>query len=125
MPKLNSYINTLGLFAHSSIGLLGAGDSVSVMAMPGGEETVYYNGIRDKDYQIQVSAKSKNQNDCYTALTTIYQTLEQLTELNSDNGTFDFQSIETRSLPNLIGQDEQGFFVWGVNLSCKITIYKE
>lgn len=125
MERLNSHINTLNLFARSRIGLLGASESISVMAMPGGEEEVYFDGIRDKNYQIQVSAKSKNQNDCFTALTTVYQNLERLEELNSNNGSFDYQSTRTASLPNLIGQDDDGFFIWGVNLSCKITIYEE
>lgn len=125
MEILNNHINTLNLFARSRIGLLDVKDSISVMAMPGGEETVFFDGIRDKDYQIQVSAKSKNQNDCYTALTDIYQDLERLDELESKNGSFDFQNIKTASLPNLIGQDDDGFFIWGVNLSCKITIYEE
>lgn len=125
MEILNNYINTLNLFARSRIGLLDVKDSISVMAMPGGEETVFFDGIRDKDYQIQVSAKSKDQNNCYTALTDIYQDLERLDELESKNGSFDFQNIKTASLPNLIGQDDDGFFIWGVNLSCKITIYEE
>lgn len=125
MERLNDHINTLNLFARSRIGLLGESDSISVMAMPGGEETVFFDGIRDKNYQIQVSAKSKNQNNCFDALTTVYQNLERLDELNSNNGSFDYQSTKTASLPNLIGQDDSGYFVWGVNLSCKITIYEE
>lgn len=125
MERLNSHINTLDLFARSRIGLLGESDSISVMAMPGGDETVYFDGIRDKNYQIQVSAKSKNQNNCFNALTTVYQELEQLDELKSNNGSFDYQTTRTASLPNLIGQDDSGYFIWGVNLSCKITIYEE
>lgn len=125
MERLNGHINTLGLFATSRIGLLDTGDSVSVMAMPGGVEEVFFDGIRDKDYQIQVSAKSKDQNECFTSLTTVYQNLERLDQLKSNNGSFDYQSTTTASLPNLIGQGDDGFFVWGVNLSCKITIYEE
>lgn len=125
MAKLNSHINTLDLFARSRIGLLDTDDSIAVISMPGGEETVFFDGVRDKDYQIQISAKSKNQNNCYDALTAVYQNVERLEELNSDNESFDFQKATTASLPNLIGQDDDGFFVWGVNLSCKITIYEE
>lgn len=125
MERLNGHINTLDLFARSRIGLLGESESISVMAMPGGEESVFFDGIRDKNYQIQVNAKSKNQNECFTALTTVYQNLERLDDLKSNNGSFDYQSTTTASLPNLIGQDDDGYFIWGVNLSCKITIYEE
>ena|SRR5699024_1098973 len=124
MNQLNKKINNLNLYAHCRIGLLDEGESLSIMAMPGGEETVYYDGERDKDYQIQVNSKSINQNNCFDALTKIYQTLENLEDLPSQNGSYDFQKIETRSLPNLVTQDEQGFFIWALNISAKITIYK-
>lgn len=123
MQKLNQKINSMNLFAHSSIGDLDADESISIMPMPGGEETVYFDGIRDKHYQVQVNTKSRDQANCLNALTTIYQTLENLEDLSSDNGSFDFQSIKTASLPALVMVDEQGFFIYALNISCKITIY--
>ncbi|MEK0285918.1 minor capsid protein [Caldifermentibacillus hisashii] len=124
MLKLNQKINSLGLFAKSTIGLLEENENISVMAMPGGEETVYFDGTRDKNYQVQVNAKSKNQMNCYDALTTIYQTLENLEELPSGNGSYEFNGIETKSLPSLLEQDEQGYFIYVLSISAKITIYK-
>lgn len=124
MMKLNQKINSLGLFAHSSIGLLAADESLSIMAMPGGAETVFMDGVRDKDYQVQVNAKSQDQMNCFNALTEIYQTLENLDSLPSGNGSYDFEKIETKSLPSLVTQDEQGFFVYALSISAKITIYK-
>ena len=124
LDRLKDKINSFGLYAHCTIGLLDEGESLSIMAMPGGEETVYYDGERDKDYQIQVNAKSIDQNNCFDALTKIYQILENLEDLPSQNGSYDFQKIETRSLPNLVTQDEQGFFVWALNISASITIYQ-
>ncbi len=124
MLQLNDKINSLDLYAPCYIGLLGPEDSLSIMAMPGGDEVVFMNGARDKDYQVQVNAKSKDQLACLNALTYIYQTLENLIDLPSENDSFDFQSISTKSLPNLVAQDEQGFFVYVLNISAKITIYK-
>ncbi len=124
MDQLNNKINSLDLFANCRIGLLGTSDSLSIMAMPGGAETVYFDGVRDKSYQVQVNAKSKNQLHCFDSLTKIYQTLENLTDLPSLNGSFDFQSISVPNLPNLIAHDEQGYFIYGLSLSAKITIYK-
>lgn len=123
MDRLNDHINSLGLSTNSRIGLLGVSDSISIMAMPGGEETVFFDGIRDKNYQVQINAKSKNQNLCFDYLTVIYQNLERLESLESSNNSFDFQKIEIRSLPNFVGQDEQGFFIWALSISAKITIY--
>lgn len=124
MLKLNQKINSLGLYADSRIGLLDVGESLSIMAMPGGAETVFFDGTRDKEYQVQVNAKSKNQMDCFNALTYIYQSLEDLEELPSDNGSYEFNGIETKSLPSLLEQDEQGFYIYVLSLSAKITIYK-
>jgi len=123
MQKLNQKINSMDLFAHSVIGPLDEDESISIMAMPGGAESVYFDGIRDKQYQVQVNTKSRNQANCMNALTMIYQKLENLNKMSSDNGSFDFQSISTASLPNLVMFDEQGFFVYALNISCKITIY--
>lgn len=124
MIKLNQKINSLSLYAPCVIGVLGESESLSIMAMPGGEETVYFDGVRDKDYQVQVNAKSRNQLNCFNALTTIYQILENLSDLPSDNGSYDFQRITTQSLPSLVMQDEDGFFIYQLSISAKITIYE-
>lgn len=122
--KLNGKINSLGLYARSSIGLLDVDESLSIMAMPGGSELEYMDGTRDKDYQVQVNAKSMDQMDCYNALTAIYQSLENLSELPSGNGSYEFNKISITSLPSLVMQDEQGFYVFQLSLSAKITIYR-
>lgn len=124
MDRLNQKINDLDLYARCRIGLLDTNESLSIMAMPGGAETVYMDGSRDKDYQVQVNAKSKNQLNCFNALTYIYQTLENLADLPSENGSYEFNKIETKSLPSLVEQDEQGFYVYALSISAKITIYQ-
>lgn len=124
--RLNDFINTLGLFAWSDVGVLDTGESMSLMAMPGGDETVYFDGVRDKDYQMQVNAKSKNQLNCIEALSEVARVLENLSEgeIQSHNETFDFESIRITSLLSLVGQDEQGYFVYALSISAKITIYE-
>lgn len=124
MDQLNKKINSMNLFANSRIGLLGADESISIMVMPGGAETVYFDGTRDKSYNIQVNAKSKNQLNCFNALTKIYQTLENLDDLPSENGSYEFQGITTQSLPSLLEQDEQGYWVYVLSINAQITIYK-
>lgn len=125
--RLNDYINTLDLYAWSDVGMLSDTDSISLMAMPGGEETVFHDGARDKDYQMQVNAKSENQLNCIDALSKIARKLEKLEEgaISSDNNTFDFESIKVTSFVSIIGQNEQGYFIYQVSLSAKITIYGE
>lgn len=124
--RLNDYINTLDLFAESVVGTLEEGESISLMAMPGGEEIVYFDGVRDKDYQLQVNAKSRNQLNCVESLSKIAATLENVgpNEIKSHNGSFDFESITVTVMPNIIAHDEQGFFIYALSISAKITIYQ-
>src|SRR5690625_196896 len=76
--RLNDFINTLDLFAWSDVGVLDDGDSISLMAMPGGEETLFMDGTREKNYQMQVNAKSLNQLNCVESLSQIAKALENL-----------------------------------------------
>lgn len=124
LVQLNRFINTQSLFAKSVLGVLGATDSMSIMAMPGGAETVFFDGTRDKSYQVQINAKSNRQDYCINALNTLSQTLERLTDLPSANGSYDFESITVTSLPSFLTQDESGYFIYELSISAKITIYQ-
>ena len=124
--RLNDYINTLDLFARSNVGILETEDSLSVMAMPGGEETVYFDGTRDKNLNIQINAKSINQLNCIDSLAKIARVLENLPEnaIQSENDSFYFESISVTSPVSIVAKDEQGFFIYALSISAKITIYK-
>lgn len=108
--KLNQFINSQKPFAQSVLGALKENESISVMAMPGGTETVFFDGTRDKDYQVQINAKSKRQDNCINELNKLSQILERLDDLPSGNGSYDFESITITSLPSFLMQDEHGFF---------------
>lgn len=122
--KLNQFINSQKPFARSEIGALKATDSISVMAMPGGAEKVYFDGTRDKDYQVQINAKSKRQDYCINELNKLSQILERLEDLPSGNGSYDFESITVTSLPSFLVHDESGYFIYEVSISAKITIHE-
>lgn len=131
LMELKEYINaqklassTLNNPLTSVIGLLLADESMSIMAMPGGAETVYMDGSRDKAYQVQINIKSKRQDVAMNALNTIAKKLENLELLPSGNGSYDFQQIKVTSNPSFLQQDEQGFFVWVLSISAELTISK-
>lgn len=124
--RLNDFINTLDLYAWSNVGLLEETESLSVMVMPGGEEIVYFDGTRDKNLNIQINAKSKNQLDCIDSLAKIARILENLPEnaIQSENNSFYFESISITSPVSIVSQDEQGFFIYALSISAKIHIKK-
>src|SRR5690606_37506946 len=106
--RLNDYINTLDLFAWSNVGLLEESEFLSVMAMPGGEEIVYFDGTRDKNLNIQINAKSKDQLNCIEALSKVARMLENLPEdaIKSENDSFYFEPISVTSPVSIVSQDE-------------------
>lgn len=131
LVELNQYIKDQKLASSmlnkpltSAIGLLGANESMSIMAMPGGAETVYMDGSRDKAYQVQINVKSKRQDVAMNALNTIAKKLENLDSLPSGNGSYDFQQIKITSNPSFLQQDEKGFFVWVLSISAELIISK-
>jgi len=124
--RLNDYINTLDVFAQSNVGSLGINESLSVLAMPGGEENIFMDGTRDKHLNIQVNAKSQNQLNCIESLSLIARKLENLVEgaITSDNDSFNFQRATITSPLNIVAHDEQGYFIYALSISAKITIYE-
>lgn len=52
MQQLNRRINSLNLFSRSVIGVLNDEDSIVITSIPGADETVYFDGTRDKNYNI-------------------------------------------------------------------------
>src|SRR5690625_2120141 len=124
--RLNDYINTLDVFAQSNVGSLGINESLSVLAMPGGEENIFMDGTRDKHLNIQVNAKSQNQLNCIESLSLIARKLENLAEgeIASDNDSFNFQRVTITSPLNIVAHDEQGYFIYALSISAKITIYE-
>lgn len=122
--RLNAHINTLGLFAASHVGNLDITDSISVLAVPGGISQTYYDGTRDQDYNVQISAKSDDQNVCVGALNSIMDNLILLSTLNSNNGSFEFNRFVIENPPTFVTQLETGEFIYELSCTAKITIFR-
>lgn len=128
--KLNQYINSLSLPGSNSnrlvskIGLLQTTESLAVSASPGGAQEVFYDGSRDKEYQVQISCKSLRQDVCMNALNNLSTKLENLVNLDSGNDSYEFQGITITSLPSLLGEDDKNYFIWVVSISAQLHIKK-
>lgn len=123
--RLNEYLNTLDLFTDSTVGGMTENDSISLLAMPGGNEIPFHDGTKDKELNIQINAKSKNQFNSIEALSKISKKLEDLKrdEIQSNNGTFNFDEIKVSSYVSIVAEDEQGSFIYQVSFIAKITIF--
>ena len=122
--RLQEQIENLDLKSPSYIGVLDIDDSVSILATPGGISNLFYDGTKDQQYNIQFSAKSKNQETCLFDLSDIYDYLYSLQPITSNNGSFEFQGFTGITLPTFVVQDEQGWFIYQMSATANLTIYK-
>ena len=120
--SLNDYINSLNLYAESYVGILEVSDSISVIATPGGINQIYYDGVRDQDYNIQFTAKSKRQDLCVDALNVIMNNILTVKDIPSLNDSYFYDRMIVQSPPSFIGTDEEGYFVWQLSSTAKLTI---
>src|SRR5699024_11868832 len=81
---------------------------------------------RDKFLNVQINAKSQNQLNCIESLSLIARKLENLPEnaIQSDNDSFKFQKISITSPLSIVAHDDQGYFLYALSISAKITIYE-
>lgn len=122
--RLNEFINSLGLYANSNVGNLMDTESISVTALPGGITQKFYDGIRDQDYNISFVTKSKQQQNCVSALNAIQYSLLTINDLPSGNGSYVFDSFVSDTPPNFVVKDEQGWFIYELSATAKLTINK-
>lgn len=123
--RANQHINTLGLYTRSIVGPLPDGKvGISLIPLPGGAQVEYMDGSRDKDYNLQISAKSEDPQECLNALYAIGHSLEQLQDLPSSNNSYDFDRFVVTSMPSLVMQDAQHFFIYQLTVVAKIFIKK-
>lgn len=104
------------------IGSLDEGESMAIMTLPGGEEAVYFDGVRDKTLNIAIDIKSKSTIRAYQTLNVLFQLLESLVDLPSQNDSYDFNGITTTNAPNKIGADEH-YELWECTFAFDLTIY--
>ena len=124
IPRLNSYINSLNLGLRSTIGILDTGNSMAIAPLPANNDTVYMDGSRDREQNIQVLVKHSNGGAVFEMMNKLERELSKLKELPSNNDTYTFNEIYTVSTPNLVGADETGKFIYDLTIVASIHIYK-
>lgn len=118
------YINNLSPFAHCKIGLLDEGNALSVIQTPGGNETSFFDGSRLKEVQMNVMAKHIKPEVAPEFLSYLFQELELLQALPSENGSYEFYGVTITSLPSLVAIDNQDYAIYQCSISVQILIHK-
>lgn len=127
MERLCDKINTMPrLPVVCKLGYLGAAESLVLYPLPGGKVVQQFmDGSSDQQLNYEVAMKSKSQNNINSTLWVIQNELEKLKVLDSQNGSFIFDELIITNKPFINQIDNQGWFVFLLDVQAKITVFKE
>lgn len=127
LERLVERVNQIsGLPMQCEPGYLGVGESFVVYPLPGSNVTQeYMDGTTDQQLNFEFAVQSKIPGKINDTLWLVQNELEKLQELNSNDGSFDFQSIAITNKPFINQTDDQGWFVFLLDVQAKITVYRE
>lgn len=125
LKQLNQYMSKIVPTDYKiTIGPPLATKSVAIIPSLGGSESVYMDGTRDKEYQIQIDIKAPlNEQLKAINIADSLLSLELLDDLPSTNNSYEFYGITVTSLPSLLAADEQYYF-YSLSISAKLLIYR-
>ncbi|MEN2467889.1 minor capsid protein [Ornithinibacillus sp. JPR2-1] len=108
------------------LGYLGTDESLVLYPLPGSQVTTeYMDGTTDQQLNYEIAMKSKAQKRIHESLWAIQNELENLTELESQDGSFEFDELIITNKPFINQIDDQGWFVFLLDVQAKITVFKE
>lgn len=125
IERLTEKINTLELPNHLVKGYLDANESLVIYPIPGGRTIrEYMNGDEDKRLNYEIAYKSKSQEKLSGTLWELQTFVDELEELESENDSFQFNDIAVTNTPYINSFDDQGWYVFLLDIQAEITIFK-
>lgn len=103
-------------------------NSISIYALAGGRTIQeYMDGVKEKslNYEIQVKVKTEGRDEGYNALGLISRSLEELTELNSSNGSFEFNKISISSEQYLTDVSKDNYMYFTFTFTAYVTVHNQ
>lgn len=126
IERLNEHINQIpDMPIQSRLGYLDAVESLVVYPLPG--STIlqeYMDGVSDQRLNYEIAMKSKSQHKISEVLWKIQRELSNLNNLTSSDGSFEFKDITITNMPYINQIDNQGLFVFLLDLQANITVYE-
>lgn len=121
--KINSIPN---LPIQCKMGYLGTDESLVVYPLPGSQViNKFMDGTSEQRLNFEFAMKSKSQSAIHAALWMIQNYLEILKELKSNDGSFEFEDLIITNKPFINQLDEQGWFVFLLDIQANITVFEE
>lgn len=82
----------------------------------------YYNNVVDKEYNCEFALKTRNNWGSYSFLTKVGTLVEEIEELPSKNGSYDFHLAKVKSIPSPIVL-EDGYLIYTLTVQVNLTTY--
>lgn len=120
---LCNYVNTLDLGLKARIDYFNEKDDLVINLISGGRvEQLFMDGSQEISLPYEIAVKSKDNQRANAIIWTIHSYLSQFgIQLPSQNNSYQFLEIEIAK-PSINGQDEQGFFIYTLNITAKLEI---
>lgn len=127
IERLKDKINEVpGLLLRCKLGYLGTEESLVLYPLPGSRTVQeYMDGTKDQELNYEIAMKSKLHSEINATLWLVQNELENLKKIESHDGSFKFDELTITNKPFINQIDEQGWFVFLLNVQAKITVFKE
>ncbi|MFZ8765521.1 minor capsid protein [Enterococcus diestrammenae] len=125
IERLKDSVNTIdGLPVRCLLGYLKPDESFVVYPLPGSKVVRrYYDGIKDQVLNFEFAMKSKDQQKIHQTLWATQSFLEELEELSSKDGSFDFDGITVTNKPFITNLDDTGYYIFNLDVAIEVTSY--
>lgn len=123
MERLNDTINAIpNLPVRSRMGYLGPEESLVIYPLPGSNVIAsYMDGTKDENLNYEISMKSQSQSKIDNTLWLVARKLEKVKNIESKDGSFEFEELSITNLPFINDANEQGFYTFNINVQATIT----
>lgn len=127
MERLTDKVNEIpDLPITLKMGYLGTDESFVIYPLPGSRIiSRYMDGTSDQQLNFEFAMKSKSQSRIHSTLWLVQNKLESLIDLESQDDSFDFEELIITNKPFINQADEQGWFVFLLNVQANITVFNE
>ncbi|MBW4827648.1 MAG: minor capsid protein [Clostridiaceae bacterium] len=127
IERLSDKVNQIPNIPISvKLGYLGTDESFVLYPLPGSKITSkFMDGTSDQQLNFEFAMKSKSQRKIHTTLWLVQNELEKLQELNSYDRSFEFEELIITNKPFINQLDNQGWFVFLLDIQARITVFKE
>ena len=122
MERLVDNVNSIGLPIECKLGYLTTAESFCLYPLPGSKVAQeYYGGQKDQQLNYGFEMKSTDQAKIHTTLWNVQSHLEELRELASEDGSFEFDGINVTSKPFISQLDDKEEYIFILNIQANIT----